>query len=117
MAAQVEEEGQQVELWGPMAREGQPGQRRGERAARGARETRGLGWEGAEGQGQWEVELLGPGVDSGGAVEQGGPEVEACHRWTPQVRLRPLPAAGGVCEHWHEHVSESAPGPGQQGLG
>lgn len=69
------------------------------------------GWKEAEGQGRREVELPGPGVDSGGVVEQGAQEEEVCHRWTPQVLQRPLRAAGGVCEHWHEHVSESEPGP------
>lgn len=116
LAEQVQEgqqEGQQEELWGPMEQGEQLGQRLGERAARGAEEMRERGWKGAEGQGQWEVELPGPGADSGGVAEQGGQEEEVCRRWTPQVLQRPLRAAGGVCEHWHEHVSESEPEPGQ----
>lgn len=121
LAVQVEE-GQQVELWGPMAQEGQPGQRLGERAVKGARGTRERGWREAVGQGQQEVELPGPGVGSGGVAEQGGLESEACHRWTPQVLQHLLQAAGGECERWHEHEHEhehereSVPGPGQQGL-
>lgn len=107
------QEGQQEELWVPMEQEGQLQQRLDVRAVKGEEETWEQGLKGAEGQGQWEVELPGQGEDSGGVAEQGGQEEEVCHRWTPQVQQHPLRAAGGACEQWHERVHESEPGPVQ----
>lgn len=117
---QVEQQ-QEEELGALMEQAGRPGQRAGAWAERGVAERWGRGWRGAVGQGRQEVELPGPGLDSGGAGEQGGREEEVCRRWTPQVLQLLLPAAGGVREDWRERERgrerESEPRPGRQGQG